>query len=77
MENDRNVFLVMIGFLALVGFINFYMVCYNIHNLNQHIEEHEVVRETTTPPTVIQIDMSYKQPMDTSIIKVENSKDQQ
>ena len=48
------------------------MVCYNMHNLNQHIEKHEVVKiKEITTPTVIQIDMSYKQPMDTSIIKVE------
>ena len=72
MKDDRNLFLVIVGFLALISFINFYLVCYNIHNLNQHIEKHEVVKEITTPPTVIQIDMSYKQPMDTSIIKVEN-----
>lgn len=58
--------------MGLFIFINFYMVCYNMHNLNQHIEKHEVVKiKEITTPTVIQIDMSYKQPMDTSIIKVE------
>ena len=75
MNDDRNLFLVMIGFLSLVSLINFYLVCYNTHNLNQHIEKHEVIKEITVP-TVIQIDMSYKQPMDTSIIKIENHKNQ-
>ena len=76
MKNYRSLLLIAIGFLSLVSFINFYLVCYNIHNLHQHIEKHEVMKEITVP-TVIQFDMSYKQPMDTSIIRVENCKNKQ
>ena len=76
MKNDRSLFLVIVGVLALISFINFYIVCYNMHRLNQHIEKHEVMKEITVP-TVIQIDMNHKQPTDTSIIKVENCKNKQ
>ena len=75
MENNKILRWVLIT-MGLFIFINFYMCCYNMHNLNQHIEKHEVVKEITVP-TVIQVDMSYKLPMDTSIIKVENHKKQQ
>lgn len=70
MKHDK----LLIWILIIMGFsifVNFYLCCYNLHNLNQHIEKHEVVREITTP-TVIQIDMNYKQSMDTTTIKVEN-----
>lgn len=55
---------------CLLGVANFYMCCYNTHNFNEHVAEHDsIMIQQKIHPQELRVTINYVYPHDTATIQ--------
>jgi len=69
-DNTLNIWIIVLTWIMLI--VNLYIGFNNMHTINEYMDAHNELIQTL-PPRVIQIDVNYKLPVDSTLVQVEQA----